>query len=137
MQRSPIEKVQPKALHSRRTIVTERTRLDHIVLTHVLVLKVSAHRDLSLETSVAYRAMVWQCFRVRRKVFRKVVLSKESLLAYPTFVRLHPRMPHLQDTTMRCISMPHSFSPGLTLCRLILAPLENFILQTSHSNIFL
>lgn len=58
----PIKEVQPKAFHGRRTIIAERTRFNHIVLTDMLVLKVSAHCNLSLETSVTYRAMVWQSF---------------------------------------------------------------------------
>jgi len=94
---SPIKKVQPKAFHSCRAIVAEWTRLDHVVLANVFVLKVCAHRNLSLETAVTYRAMVWQSFRMRREMLRKMVLPKESLLAYPTFVRLHARMPHLKD----------------------------------------
>lgn len=89
--------MQPKAFHSRCTIIAERTRFNHIVLTDMLVLKVSAHSDLSLKTTVTYRAMVWQSLRMCRKVFRKMVLPKESLLTYPTFVRFHACMPHLKE----------------------------------------
>lgn len=92
----PIKKVQPKAFHSRRAIIAEGARFHHVVLTDVLVLKVSAHRDLSLESSITYRAMVRQSLRMRREVLRKVVLPKESFLTYPALVRLHARMPHLE-----------------------------------------
>lgn len=92
--------MQPEAFHSRRTIVTKRTRLDHIVLAHVLVLKMSTHCNLSLETSVTYWAMVWQSFRMRREVFCKMVLPKESLLAYSTLIRFYTCMPHLKDCTI-------------------------------------
>jgi len=40
---------------------------------------------------------------MRREMFRKMVLPKESLLAYSTFVRLHARMPHLKDKRVKWV----------------------------------
>lgn len=92
----PIKEVQPKAFHSRCTVIAKRTRFDHIMLTDMLVLKVSTHRDLSLKTTITYRAMVWQSLRMCCKVFRKMVFPKESLLTYPTFIWFNTCMPHLK-----------------------------------------
>jgi hypothetical protein len=93
--------MQPKAFHSCRTIIAQWTRLDHIVLTDMLVLKMSAHRDLPLETSIAYRAMIRQGFRMRREVLGEMVLPKKSLLTYSTFVWFHACMSHLESKSGR------------------------------------
>jgi len=53
-----------------------------------------SHRDLPLEAPVANRTVKRQRFRVRRKVFGQMVLTKETFLANFTFVRFHPGVPH-------------------------------------------
>lgn len=40
---------------------------------------------------------------MRREMLRKMVLPKESFLAYSTFVRLHARMPHLKDKWVKWV----------------------------------
>lgn len=96
-----------KAFHSGRAITTQGASLDEVVLANMLVLEVSTHRNLSLESAVANRAMVRQAFRVRRKMFRQVILSEEPFLANATFVGLHARVSHLVATHVRAIGKLH------------------------------
>lgn len=91
----PVEEVYPQGFHRTGPIAAQWTRLDQVVLTDVLVLEVSSHRDLPLETPIADRTVVRQCFGVRGKVFRQVVFSEEPLLADSTLVRLDTRVTHL------------------------------------------
>lgn len=69
----------------------------------MFVLEVSSHRDLALESSVANGAMVRQAFRVRRKMFRQMILSEKSFLADAAFVRFDARVSHFVTAHVRAI----------------------------------
>lgn len=74
----PVEEVDAQRLHSAGPVAAQGARFDEIMLSYVLVLKVSAHRDLSLKSSIADGAVVWQGFRMRSEMFGQMVLAKES-----------------------------------------------------------
>lgn len=73
----------------------------------MLVLEMCTHRNLSLESSVANRAMIRQAFRVRREMFRQVILSEESFLAHATFVGFYARVSHFMATHVGAIGKLH------------------------------
>lgn len=58
----PVEKVKPETLHCSGSVIAERTRLDHIVLSDVFVLEMSSHSDLPLKSPVAYGTVIRQSF---------------------------------------------------------------------------
>lgn len=49
------------------------------MLADVLILEVGTHCDLSLKSSIADGAVVWQGLCMRCEMFRQVVLAKESI----------------------------------------------------------
>lgn len=73
----PVEEVHAQRLHRARPVAAQGARLDEIMLAYVLVLEMSSHRNLSLKSSVADGAVVWQGFRMRGEVLGQVVLAKE------------------------------------------------------------
>lgn len=73
-----IEEMYPKGLHSARTVAAQWAGFDEIVLTHVLILKVSSHCNLPLKATITDGAVVWQGFCVGGKVLRQVILSEKS-----------------------------------------------------------
>lgn len=103
----PVEEVYPEGLHRSRSVAAERAGFDEIVLTDVLVLEMCAHGYLSLETSIADRTMVGQCFGVCGKVLRQVVLAEESLLTDAAFVGLNAGVSHLVPTHVGAIGKLH------------------------------
>lgn len=114
----------------------------------MFILKMRPHGNLSLESAIAYWTVVRQCFRVGGKVFGQMILSEKSLLADTTLVRFDASVAHLKinivvkkrgkiDNTSLIGLLCWENVIKCTLCRRMLAPLENFMLHTSHSNIFL
>lgn len=77
------------------------------MLSNVLVLEMCAHGYLSLETSIADRTMVGQCFGVSGKVLRQVVLAEKSLLTDATFVGFYSGVAHLVPTHVSAIGELH------------------------------
>lgn len=73
----------------------------------MFVLEVRAHRDLPLESSVTYGAMVGQAFSVCREMFREVVFSEESFLADATFVRFDACVAHFVSSHVRAVGKLH------------------------------
>jgi hypothetical protein len=78
--------VDAQRFHRAGPVAAQWTRLDQIVLAHMLVLEVGSHRDLPLKASIADRTVVGQCFGVGGEMLGQVVLAEESLLADAAFV---------------------------------------------------
>lgn len=83
----PVEEVHPQRLHCAGSVAAQGASLHEIMLSYVLVLKMSSHRNLSLKSSVADRAVVWQGFRVCGEMFSQVVFAKESVRGSIKYVR--------------------------------------------------
>lgn len=93
----------PKGFHRSRPVATQGTGFDQVVLAHVFVLEMCPHRYLSLETSITDRAMVGQCFGVRCKMLREMILAEKSFLTDATLVRFDASVTHLMSTHISAI----------------------------------
>lgn len=98
-----IKEVYSETLHSGCTVATQRASFNKVMLSNMFVLEVSTHCDLSLESSVAYRAMVWQAFGVGREMFCQMVLPEESLLTNATLVWFDASVTHFMAPHIRAI----------------------------------
>jgi hypothetical protein len=99
----PVKEMNSKALHSGCSITTKRASFDKIMLSDMFVLEMSAHGNLALETSVAYRTMIGQAFGVCCKMFSQMIFSEKSFLTDATFIRLHAGVAHFVSTHVGAI----------------------------------
>lgn len=96
-----------KTLHGRGAVTTQRASFDEVVLSDVFVLEMSTHGNLTLESSIAYWAMIRQAFSVGCKMFGQMIFPEESFLTNATFVRFDPCMPHFMSTHVSSIWKLH------------------------------
>lgn len=82
----PIEKVNAQWFHGARSIIAQWTGFDEIILADMFILEMGSHCDLPLKATITNRTMIRKCFCVRCKMFSKMILAKESLLAHTAFI---------------------------------------------------
>lgn len=102
-----VEEMNTKTFHRASSITAQRTGFNHVVLSDMLVLKMSSHGNLSLKSPITNWAMVRQSFGMGCKMFSKVIFPEEPFLANSTLVRLDSSVAHLVTPHISTIRKLH------------------------------
>lgn len=92
-----------ETLHGGSTVAAQWASFNKVMLANMFVLEVSAHGNLTLESSITYGAMIRQALCVCREMFSQVVFPEKSLLANSAFVRLDACVAHFMPTHVSAI----------------------------------
>lgn len=103
----PVKKMYSQTLHGTSPITAQRTRLDQIMLSHMLVLEMCPHGDLSLETPITNRTMIRQRFGMCGEMLCQMIFSEEPLLTHSTLIWLHSSVAHLVTTHVGAVREFH------------------------------